>query len=564
MRRSLLPGWILDRISLKTRIFVPSLTCVLLGLAIVQAWTTHLGTDALQTRMQHNLDTNLCLLKAYLEPLGKEWTRDGDGLQLGGSPLAGQAGLLDRVAAATGGAATVFMGDKALLTTIRDASGTRLTGTIADAAARQAIIQGHPYRGSSSVGGQRMLSVYDPLFDADGQVLGALSVGIPLSDVDALGREVVHQSALATLVVLIVFASVRRVLVARALRPLDQLTEAMQRVAGGSLAWPIAGTSRHDQIGKMARALETLRDGVAHGREVEEASRDAERRAAADAASTRQTLAEAFERALGGLTSRSAATAVRLQDLSGQHRAIASARNARVTAIADATAAAADGVQTVAAATEELSASISEINRQVTGSAEAAARASGDAAATDATVQQLAQATARIGDVVQLITSIAARTSLLALNATIEAARAGDAGRGFAVVAGEVKALAAQTARATEEIAGQIGAVRDATGEAVSTICRIGNTIDDLARMGGAIASAVAQQGATAQEIAASAQRAVTGTTAVMAEIAAMRATVVPLATMIEDLHGTAAEISETTSALTRESAGFLQELRAA
>ncbi len=564
MRRSLLPGWILDRISLKTRIFVPSLTCVLLAFALVQTWTAHLGTDAVQARMQHNLDTNLDLLKTYLALLGKEWTRDGDGLRLGGSPLAERADLLDRVAAATGGTATVFVGDTALLTTVRGADGRRTTGTTADAAARQAILQGHAYRGSSGVNGQRVLSLYDPLFDADGRVVGALSVGMPLAEVGALRREIVRQSVLASFVVLVVFASVRRVLVARALRPLDQLTDAMQRIAGGALGWPVVGTTRHDQIGKMARALETLRDGVAHGWAVEEASRDAERRAAADAASTRQSLAEAFERALGGLTSRSAATAVRLQELSGQHGAIASTRNARVTAIADATAAAAEGVQTVAAATEELSASISEINRQVTGSAEAAARAAGDAAATDATVQRLAQAAARIGDVVQLITSIAARTSLLALNATIEAARAGDAGRGFAVVAGEVKALAAQTARATEEIAGQIGAVRDATGEAVSTICRIGNTIEDLARMGGAIASAVAQQGATAQEIAASAQRAVTGTTAISAEIAAMRATVVPLAGMIDALHGSAAEIGETTSALMRESAGFLQELRAA
>jgi methyl-accepting chemotaxis protein len=165
---------------------------------------------------------------------------------------------------------------------------------------------------------------------------------------------------------------------------------------------------------------------------------------------------------------------------------------------------------------------------------------------------------------VDLIGRIAGQTNLLALNATIEAARAGEAGRGFAVVAGEVKALAAQTARATGEIASQIAAVRDATGRAVSMISRIGNTIDELATISGAIAGAVAQQGAAAQEIAVSAQRAATGTTAAMTEIAALRATTAPLGAMVQALHGAAEGIAETAGALTRESTGFLQELRAA
>jgi len=563
MRRALLPDWISDRISLKARILIPSMCCVVLGLVVVELAAVRIGTAALETQTVRNLDANMQLLKADLAPLGQGWTRDGDGLRLGGTALAGKTDLLDRVVAAVGGSATVFAGDQALVTTMRGPDGARLTGRMRNQAARDALLQGHAFRGLADVDGQHVLSVYEPLRSSGGEVVGALSVSTPSAELDALSWRIAYQCALLLGVAFLTLVALRTVFVNQALRALDHLTEAMRRIAGGDLAWPVPGTSRRDQIGQMGRALEVLRDGIAHGRAVEQAARETERHNAADAGSAREAIAVTFESALSGIASRSASAAAGLQKVSSAHSAIADQRNARVAAIADATAAAIDGVQTVAAATEELSASISEINRQITGSAEAAARAAGDAAATDATVQKLAQAAGRIGDVVQLISGIAAHTNLLALNATIEAARAGDAGRGFAVVAGEVKALAAQTARATGEIAAQIAAVRFATGEAVSTISRIGDTIEDLASMGGAIACAVAQQGATAREIAASAQRAATGTTAVMTEIAALRATTAPLAAMIETLNGSATEIGETADALTHESAGFLRKLRA-
>ena len=563
MPRRLLPAWFLDRISLKVRIFVPSAAAVVLGLALVLAWTAHLGTDALQARLRRDLDTDLHLLKAYLEPLGQGWAQDGAGLRLGSTPLAGRTDLVDQVAAATGGTATVFVGDQVLLTTMRGPDGVRLAGAILDEAARQAVLQGRPYQSVLDVSGHRLLSAFEPLRDNAGQVVGALSVSVPLAELDALGREVVRQSVIAALLGVLAFASARHLLVNMALRPLDHLTQAMQRIAEGNLAWPIAGTARRDQVGDMARALATLRDGVAHGRAMEAASRDAERRAAAEAASTRQTLTAAFERALSGLAARSAASAAHLRVISARDDALSAERNARVAAIAGATVAVSDGVQTVAAATEELSVSINEINRQVTGSADAAARAAGDAATTDATVQRLAQATGRIGDVVQLITSIAAQTNLLALNATIEAARAGDAGRGFAVVAGEVKALAAQTARATGEIATQIEAMRGAVAETVRSIALTADGIRELDGAASAVASAAEQQSEATTSIARGAQSAVWETEAASGHGAAVTEDAASSGAAAAVL-ATAEELTEAADAMRAEVGRFLARVQAA
>eukprot|EP01037_Dinobryon_pediforme_P001339 gene1339-1356_t len=227
-----------------------------------------------------------------------------------------------------------------------------------------------------------------------------------------------------------------------------------------------------------------------------------------------------FESSIGRLAGAMAAGSTAMQDTATGMSEIAATTNLQAAAVAASAGEASAGVQTVAAAAEELSASILEISRQMAQSTRITGKAVEDARRTDTIVQALAEGAKRIGDVVQLITDIAAQTNLLALNATIEAARAGDAGKGFAVVASEVKNLAGQTAKATEDIGAQIRQIQDATGEAVLAIQAIGTTIEEVNLIAANIAVAVEEQGAATAEIARSVQQTAASTQDVTVTIA--------------------------------------------
>ena len=302
------------------------------------------------------------------------------------------------------------------------------------------------------------------------------------------------------------------VLLARSISgPVTRLTAAMGALAEGRLDTPIPARDRQDELGAMARALEVFRDGMREAaalrarQAVQAQETEAARRAALRA------LADGFEAKIGQLVGQVAEAATGLRDTASAMEGTAQQTTGQSATVASAAEQASVNVQTVAVAAEELSVSTTEISRQVAQSAAIAHRAVADARRTDGVVRALAEGAQQIGDVVSLISSIAGQTNLLALNATIEAARAGESGRGFAVVASEVKGLAAQTARATDDIAKQIGRIQGATQEAVTAIGGIATTIDEVSRIAAAIANAVDQQGAATREIARNVQEAAQG-----------------------------------------------------
>ena len=295
-------------------------------------------------------------------------------------------------------------------------------------------------------------------------------------------------------------------------RPITSMAETMRRIAGGEMSAKIPGVERKDEIGDMASAVLVFKDNALETERMRNEQAAAERSAAEQRKQEMHKLAGAFEGAVGEIVDTVSSASTELEASASTLTVTAQHAQKLATAVAAASEEATTNVQSVASATEELSSSVNEISRQVQESARVANDAVDQARRTNDRVSELSKAAARIGDVVELINTIAGQTNLLALNATIEAARAGEAGRGFAVVASEVKALAEQTARATGEIGQQISGIQAATEESVGAIKQISGTIERLSEISQAIAAAVEEQGAATQEISRNVQQAARST----------------------------------------------------
>jgi methyl-accepting chemotaxis protein len=346
--------------------------------------------------------------------------------------------------------------------------------------------------------------------------------------------------------------------------PLARLTAAMAKVAGGALDEAIPSTERRNEIGDMARALIVFRDGLAETRRMREEQAEAERRAAERLVAERHAIADQFQTAMGALAESFVRSSDEVAEAARGLSATAEETSRQASGVASASEQASSNVQTVAASSEEMAASVQEITGQVARAAKIAGRAVTAANESETGIRALSAAAERIGDVVLLIRTIAGQTNLLALNATIEAARAGDAGRGFAVVASEVKALADQTAKATDDISRRIDEIQSATDSSVASIGQIVTTIGEIRDTTSAIAGAVEQQSAATHEIASNTQQAARGAHHVTETIAGVGQAAEMTGAAATQLMGLSNGLTGRAGDLKREVASFVERLRGA
>jgi methyl-accepting chemotaxis protein len=347
--------------------------------------------------------------------------------------------------------------------------------------------------------------------------------------------------------------------------PLSGLTSGMKELAGGNFGVVLPGLGRKDEVGDMAQAVETFKVKAA-----EKARDEAEAKITQDQAAAKKRkadmvkLADDFENAVGEIVDTVSSASTELEASATTLTSTAERAQELTTMVAAASEEASTNVQSVASATEEMASSVNEISRQVQESARMAGEAVDQARITNDRVSELSKAAARIGDVVELINTIAGQTNLLALNATIEAARAGEAGRGFAVVASEVKALAEQTAKATGEIGQQITGIQAATQDSVNAIKEISGTIEKLSEISSTIAAAVEEQGAATQEISRNVQQAAQGTQQVSSNITDVQRGASETGSASSQVLSAAKSLSGDSNRLKLEVGKFLNSVRAA
>jgi methyl-accepting chemotaxis protein len=347
--------------------------------------------------------------------------------------------------------------------------------------------------------------------------------------------------------------------------PITAMCKAMRELAGGNFDVVLPGLGRSDELGEMAGAVEEFKMQAVAKAERDASAQDAQNRASS-AASRAELIrfADGFEAAVGAIVSKVSASAVKLETAAGTLTRTAETTQSLSSRVAGTSEQASSDMQSVATATEELSASVDEIGRRVRESNKIAEAAVQQAQQTDGRIGKLSRAAQEIGDVVKLITAIAEQTNLLALNATIEAARAGDAGRGFAVVAAEVKSLASQTAKATDEISSHITGMQGATQESVAAIKEIGGTIGQISTIASTIASAVEQQSSATQEIARSVQNVAQGTHEAAANIMQVNRGATETGSASEEVLNSAKTLSSESARLREELDRFMANIRAA
>jgi methyl-accepting chemotaxis protein len=391
-----------------------------------------------------------------------------------------------------------------------------------------------------------------------------IGTGAYLDDLDVKMTPIAWTLGLAILGIAVIGGSIAWLIGRSISGPLGLLGARMQRLADGQLDGEIPGIGRGDEVGAMAATVQIFKDNAVRIRGLEQAEAATQARAAVERRSAMENIASDFERSVTGIVRSVSTAAAGMQTTAQSMTSTASDASARAATVGAASESASNNVGTVAAAAEELSSSVAEISRQVARSSEIASKAVGDAERTNTTVQALSTGAEKIGEVVKLIHSIAAQTNLLALNATIEAARAGESGRGFAVVASEVKALANQTAKATEEISAQVAAMQSSTSDAVVSIGGITETIAQMSEITVSISTAIEQQGDATREIARNIQSVAAGSSEISTHIGGVTTAASATGKAASDVLSNARELDNQSGMLRNAVDEFLSKVRAA
>jgi methyl-accepting chemotaxis protein len=442
-----------------------------------------------------------------------------------------------------------------------DPNGLRLFAEMLEVAAREGagfVAYEWPKPGFSEP--QPKVS-YVAAFEEWGWVIGS---GIYVDDVAAVFWENARTVGGIGLVLLLLVGGAALMVGRGISRPITRIAERMDALAGGDLQVEVPHTHYKDEVGALARSLQVFKDNAIRMEEMRREREEADARAAAERRAALLEMADRLEASVRSIVGAVGDGCTELRSTSQSLSQLADRAYSQARNVTTGSQEASANVQTVAAATEELTGSIGEISQQVSHSAEIARHAVASVDRTNERVTALTGAAERIGQVVQLINTIAEQTNLLALNATIEAARAGEAGKGFAVVASEVKSLANQTAKATGEIAEQIQAMQGATGETAAAIADIGGVIGQLDEIAATIAAAVEEQGSATHEIARNVEQAAQGTQAVAGNISGVSQASEETGAAAGEVQTVAGRLAEESERLRMEIDTFLSQVRAA
>ncbi len=570
-------GFRLLRLNLGPKAVIGAAVLIVVNTALLVGAGYWSLTRDFDTRAERDIDASLRTLSlAFGEtfPDAKIAIKDGvvDRIEIAQMPEFGDHRIVDRATSYVGGTATLFVHDEASqqfvrrTTNVKKENGDRAVGTqlAAEHPAQAFLRRGAAYKGPAMLFGRRFYTAYQPVFGAAGKVIGIIYVGIPMAELDGMLWQAITAMIVAAVIAALLALGMTMIMVRRVTKPLKTVSETLTILAEGRTDVEVTYADRRDEIGAIARTIGIFKNNRLERRQLEAERVTAEKQAVEQRKTELNRFVENFRTKIGGIIEQVLKSSGQFEKDAQQLSVTAHSTAEMSGQSANASRQASEHVRSAATASSELSQSIVEISRQVQDSNGVAADAVKQANATDERMAELSAAGDRIGDVVKLITSIAEQTNLLALNATIEAARAGEAGRGFAVVAQEVKTLAGQTAKATDEISAHIVNMQRATEESVDAIKAIGLTIERISEITTSISSAVEQQGAATQNIAKGVDAAASGTLDVAENIERVAQGAGETETTSGQMLVSAQALSEVSVHLRDEVEKFLDSVRAA